>query len=259
MEAINPTFHNYSNPNVKPISTEIAEAIEKSPFDSGLFLQIEDAAELAKPGYVEVENGYAFHADGSTTVSVLTDMPGVTPAMWHWWFGWHGDSSEKYKLWHPPAHVSAVWEDGKIGEVKYIDRNSHIQEYIGPTKESASIQFKSPTLVGLPEFDPNSSSSGTDTVYIVARIGLMPIPVDFGWLVHQVRETGNGSEMRSRFWLGGRHIAGRNSFMNMMAPLIRRVRKVPESQIIDTTTHCGEEMAHLATFLAEIYAELSEA
>ena len=251
MEAINDSFQSYLNPKVAPVSDEIADAIEKSPLDPGHFLQIEEAADLALPGYMEVENGYALHADGSYTVSVLTDMPGVTPDMWHWWFGWHGDSSDKYKLWHPPAHVSAVWEDGKSGEVTYIGRNSHIVEYIGSSKESASIQFKSPTLLGLPEFE----SGHSDAVYIVARIGLRPIPIDFGWLIHQVRSTERGSEMRSRFWLGGRHIAGRNGLISLLVPLVRQVRKIPEAQIVDLTTHCGEEMAHLATFLPAIYAE----
>ncbi|MEM7335852.1 MAG: hypothetical protein AAF490_27490 [Chloroflexota bacterium] len=254
MEAINPTFQSFINPNVETISDKIATAIEKSPFDPAQFLQIEEAAELAKPGYTAVESGYAKQADGSYTISVLTDMPSVTPAMWHWWFGWHGDSSEKYKLWHPPAHVSAVWEDGRVGEFAYIGRNSHIQEYIGPTKESASIQFKNPTFVGLPEFDPETS----DAVYIVARIGLRPIPIDFGWLVHQVRKTATGSEMRSRFWMGGAHIGGRNGFSQLLAPIARRVRKIPEAQVIDLTTHCAEEMAHLATFLPDIYAAFGE-
>ncbi len=254
MEAINHTFQRYYNPNVEPISNEIAEAIEKSPFDPGLFPQIEEAAALVKPGYMEVENGYGQHPDGSFTVNILTDMPGVMPSMWHWWFGWHGDSSEKYKLWHPHAHLSAAWEDGKIGEVEYISRNSHIREYIGSTKETASIQFKSPTLIGLPEFDPTSSNA----VYIVARIGLTPIPIDFGWLIHQVRQTENGSEMRSRFWLGGRHMAGRHRLSNLLVPLVRRVRKIPEAQVIELATHCGEEMAHLATFLPDLYTEFSE-
>ncbi|MEM7801920.1 MAG: hypothetical protein AAF633_22185, partial [Chloroflexota bacterium] len=103
---------------------------------------------------------------------------------------------------------------------------------------------------------PNSPRS--NAVYIVARVGLTPIPVDFGWLIHQVRETENGSEMRSRFWMAGRHIAGRTSLINWMDPLIRSVQKMPESQVVDLATHCAEEMAHLATFLPNIYAEFSE-
>ncbi|MEM7802004.1 MAG: hypothetical protein AAF633_22605, partial [Chloroflexota bacterium] len=127
MKMINLTYQNFLNPDVKSATDEIASAIENSPFDPALFPQIEAAADMAKPGYIEVENGYAQHPDGSFSINILTDMPGVTPAMWHWWFGWHGDSSDKYKLWHPPAHVSAVWEDGRVGEVAYIGRNSHIQ------------------------------------------------------------------------------------------------------------------------------------
>jgi hypothetical protein len=26
-----------------------------------------------------------------------------------WWFGWHSDEPQRYKLWHPRAHVHAQW------------------------------------------------------------------------------------------------------------------------------------------------------
>ncbi|MEM9775274.1 MAG: hypothetical protein AAF902_11890 [Chloroflexota bacterium] len=246
-------FQKYRNPNVRPASDEVQQAIADSPLDGRLFLKIEDARQMAAAGYAEVENGYAFHPDGSATVSVLTDMPDVTPDMWHWWFGWHGDSDEKYKLWHPPAHIGARWGDGEIGRVGYIGRDSHIQEYLGPSLEKGVIQFKSPTIVGLPEFDPETS----DAVYIVARIGL-PIPIDFGWLIHEVRRTENGSEMRSRFWMGGNHIAARSAWTGWLVPIARRFRKIPESLVSDLLEHCAEEMSHLATFLPDLYADLNQ-
>jgi hypothetical protein len=42
---------------------------------------------------------------------VLTQMPKVTPAMWDWWFAWHGSEAQRYKLWHPRAHISSKWAD----------------------------------------------------------------------------------------------------------------------------------------------------
>lgn len=251
MEKTAPTLEKYVNSTIETLSETISQAVDHSPLDENAVLQFKEAVHLAAPGYHTVENGYALISDGSVAVSVLTDMPRVTPAMWDWWFGWHGDSSDKYKLWHPPAHISAEWGDKQIGTVGYIGRDSHIQEYIGPKKERAIIQFKDPSILGLPRFDPNSS----DAVYIVARIGLEEAPIDFGWLIHQVRETPTGSEMRSRFWLGGPHIEGRNWAANLLVPIIRRVRKIDEAQVTDLLIHCAEEMHHLAKFLPDLYAE----
>jgi len=204
-------------------------------------------------GYFEVENGYCLNADGSAYVSVLTDMPNVTPEMWHWWFGWHGDSSEKYKLWHPEHHVSAEWKDKVEGKIAYMDRVSHVVEYIGSTKGAAAIQFQKPSLIGLPDFDSQTS----DAVYVVARIGLSDVPINFGWLVHQVRKTETGSEMRSRFWFGGPHYAGRNGLVNLFVPIIRRLRKIPEEQAADMFIHCHQEMSHLAKFLPDLYSDFN--
>ena len=67
---------------------------------------------VADEGYQQTENGYGVLDDGGYQVSVRTDMPGVTPRMWSWWFGWHGCDTRRYKLWHPRAHLSAAWKDG---------------------------------------------------------------------------------------------------------------------------------------------------
>lgn len=64
-------------------------------------LAFDDAASIVDEGYQQTENGYGILGDGSMQVSVRTDMPGVTPAMWAWWFGWHGSDTRRYKLWHP--------------------------------------------------------------------------------------------------------------------------------------------------------------
>jgi hypothetical protein len=53
-------------------------------------------------------------------------FPGVTPAMWSWWFGWHGCDTRRYKLWHSPAHLFAAWKDGDDAGRHGSDR------YIGP-------------------------------------------------------------------------------------------------------------------------------
>ena len=248
------SYQKYLNSKITPVSAGIQSALDQSPMPPDAFIPVERASELNQAGYAEIESGFCLNADGSITVAALTDMPNVTSAMWHWWFGWHGDSDDKYKLWHPPAHISAEWKDKAVGRQAYINRTSHVVEYIGEPKASAAIQFKHPSVLGLPEFDPETS----DSVFIVARLGAPAPAVDIGWLVHQVRKTATGSEMRSRFWLGGDHFAGRNFLGRLLAPVGRRFQPIGEEQAAALLTHCAEEMSHLATFLPELYADLSE-
>ncbi len=243
----------YLNPTIQPIPDAVVEARQKGAQDPKRFLTFERATELMNPGYHEVENGYCLKEDGSAYVAALTDMPQVTPAMWHWWFGWHGDDNLKYKLWHPHAHISAQWRDNIVGRQEYIDRVSLVEEYIGPSLEKLAIQFKRPSSIGLPDFGDDS----TEALYVVAVVGVPNAPIDFSRLIHQVRTTPTGSEMRSRFWLGGEYITPRGDqfFGKLAAPTMRRVRKIPEQFASDLLTHCAEEMTHLSTFLPKLYAE----
>ena len=62
--------------------------------------EFDSAATLLDHEDQQTENGCGRLSDGGLRVSVRTDMPGVTPAMWEWWFGWHGSDARRYKLWH---------------------------------------------------------------------------------------------------------------------------------------------------------------
>jgi DAPG hydrolase PhiG domain len=246
-------FSKFYNEIIKPIPDSVEEVLRQKSNEPTNFLTFENKTDLKIKGYFNVENGYTLPPDGSIHVAVLTDMPQVTPPMWDWWFGWHSNADNKYKLWHPKAHVSAVWEDGR-DEIAYVGRTSIIEEYIGETLEKAAIQFKNPTELGFAQADIQDPN---EVVYICARIGYVNIPLDFGWLIHQVRKTKNGAEMRSRFWLGGPHIAirGHTFVGNAISKIIQKLKKLPEQQAIDLLTHCSEEMNHLAAFLPEIYRE----
>jgi len=236
---------------LKP-SAATVKALQQGRLAAGTIPALDQVTTLLQNGYAEIECGYTLEADGAARLAILTSMPNVTPAMWHWWFGWHGDQDAKYKLWHPKAHVSAAWKDGLVEQVEYIGRISHIQEYIGETLEKAAIQFVAPTTLGLPEAADNQ-------VFICARVGFVDFPLDYGWLVHQVRQVNGGAEMRSRFWIGGQEIKFKSNHLlgEVVSGLIQKVRKVDEQRAIDLVIHCSEEMSHLATFLPMIYAEFS--
>ena len=125
-------FATFYQPDMAPLPRHVATALEHGPQAGPTLLAFDDAPTLDNEGYQQTENGYGVLADGSVQVSVRTDMPGITPTMWEWWFGWHGCDSRRYKLWHPRAHISAAWQDrddtGREHPARYVGRTSLIAE-----------------------------------------------------------------------------------------------------------------------------------
>ena len=243
------SFADFFQPEMAPLPRHVVEALEHGPQAGPTLTQFDEAETLLDEGYLQTENGYGVLRDGGIQVSVRTDMPGVTPAMWAWWFGWHGSDSRRYKLWHPRAHVSARWGDGDGG---YVGRTSMVQEYLGSAFTRAAIQFGEPSALGL-------HNIADDEVAICARLGSSDVPVDVGWLVHHVRPTDAGAEMRSRFWMGGRHVGVRANLANRLTDAAVRpvaARQLPDPR--DLLVHCAQEMNHLAGFLPALYERFGE-
>ena len=117
--------------------------------------------------------------------------------MWDWWFGWHGNDSRRYKLWHPRTSQRTGLTSGGEGR-RYVSRTSMIGEYIGSTYAKAAIEFiDRPSWAWTRADSATTSWSVCDWVPPICRW-------TSGGFVHQVRATGDGAEMRSRFWMGGR-------------------------------------------------------
>ena len=246
-------FGKFFKPEMASLPSHVVDALHHGRQGGMALPAFEDAARVADEGYQQTENGYGVLQDGSYQVSVRTDMPGVIPAMWAWWFGWHGCDTRRYKLWHPRAHLSAAWKDGddagRQGSGRYIGRWSLISEYIGSIMFSGAIQFVVPAEIGCP---PDSD----EAVAICARLGAGDAPLDVGWFIHHIRSTRSGSEMRSRFWLGGPHIAVRNApgvASKAVRPIASKRLGSAEANARNLLVHCAQEMNHLAGFLPELY------
>ena len=125
---VNTPFGKFFNPEMAALPTHVVEALQHGLQGGMALVAFDHAATVADAGYQQTENGYGVLDDGSYQVSVRTDMPGVTPAMWSWWFGWHGSDTRRYKLWHPRAHLSAAWKDGEDNDDAGRPR---AQRYIG--------------------------------------------------------------------------------------------------------------------------------
>ncbi|MFD5430239.1 DAPG hydrolase family protein [Streptomyces sp. NPDC127084] len=249
-------FSPYYDPMMAPLPSHVVEALNLGPRAVPLLTSIEKAGDLLSSDSVAVETGYTLLPDGSMTVAVLTHMPDVTPAMWDWWFTWHGDDTRKYKLWHPQAHVAVQWSDTKHtpGPRSYIGRTSFVEEYLGHRLTRAAIRFLPPSELGL---DEDEIADPQQATVICARVGFSCHPLDAGYLLHHVRKTHDGSEMRSRFWIGGRHAAlrTRSKALNRALPsLTTMAMPMTAQRASELLVHCAQEMAHLAVILPSLHA-----
>lgn len=252
-------FARFFRPEMAPLSPAAVDALHHGTIAPPLLRPLDEAAAMLTEESA-TEYGYAVCPDRSIRVAVRTLMPGVTPAMWDWWFGWHGCEARRYKLWHPRAHLDAAWADGadgdRRGRERYVGRTSLVDEYIGSELLYGAIRFVRPDEVGFDE------SLLTDQTAICARVGAGDQPIDIGWLVHHVRPIDGGCEMRSRFWMGGPHIAvrpGVNAVARLALPRVAARRYRPDARTAqELYVHCAQEMAHLASFLSELHAEFGQ-
>jgi len=247
-------YARFWNPEMADISADAHRAVANSPFAQVLLPPMSEA--IGNIVGAEVQNGFTVTADGAIHVNLITEMPNVTPAMIDWWFGWHSDSPERYKLWHPLAHVHAQWQSvppsGTSGRARYVGYTSIVDEFLGSSMIRGAIQFKRPEELGLLDA---AVVDGTNATAVCARVGLADLPIDIGYLVHHVSTIEGGSIMRSRFWLGKPYMAARKSPAQAVVPVAKRLIELSENDARALLVHCSQEMTHLASFLPAIYEQ----
>mmetsp|Transcript_53784 Transcript_53784/g.135830 ORF Transcript_53784/g.135830 Transcript_53784/m.135830 type:complete len:284 (+) Transcript_53784:251-1102(+) len=156
--------------------------------------------------------------DGSLYVTTTTHMPRVTGTMLRWWFTWC-DTGYKYKLWHPEDHVWCTW-DTRPGETRFPDTpvgeraafyevgrthvvTEHLGEAFGNRAEDLLVQFMDPADFG---FTPEACDKTGIAWVCCCRPATDNEPglgrVTTGYMIHIARETSEGLELRSMFWLG---------------------------------------------------------
>jgi hypothetical protein len=252
-------FAHFFNPEMAPLAPHVCAALDRGGVPAPLLPGLETAAANLFGGESVLEDGFVLLPDGGMRVSVRTALPGVTPAMIDWWFGWHGDDAAKYKLWHPQAHVHVGWRDPPrvkaSGRALYVGQTSIVDEYIGSDLIRGSIRFIRPAELG---FVDRRLDNDREATIVCARIGLGDAPIEVGYLAHHVRRVPGGSEMRSRFWMGGSHVAGRNLAGNLAAAVAKRVLTLTEADARALLVHCAQEMPHLASFLPALHAQFRD-
>jgi hypothetical protein len=247
---------------MQPIPERVEVAI-RAGVRQDLSFPLSDASRLLEPGNVPLEDGVIRNPDGMLVVCCRTDMPGVTAAMIDWWFCWHAPFTERYKLWHPLDHKRSFVREDRTHlagqKVGYIGQASNADEYIGEELTKLIITFVDPVTMG---FDTTGFAAAKVGTAICARAGFRDKPIDTSWLIHLIRETSDGVEMISRFWLGDARLRvpllGRLMHKRINTARARR-QSVPDQLGLDLLRHCAEEMNHLARFLPALYQAATKA
>ena len=189
-------------------------------------------------------------SDATYLVAVRTPMPGVKAEMVRWWFSDFLQTTEHYNLWHPKDHVWMDWENKKPEE---NTGSSHlVHEYIGGELSKLRIQF-----VNSAEFFGHEVND-ENTFVICARVGLLEEDINIAKMCHVVRNTVDGAEMRTRFWLG--HVAKREGNKTISSiqgfignTALARLFVLDKQSAEDLKRHAKEEMKYLADLLPSLY------
>jgi len=243
------------------ISSDVLPALS-APMDVRHVLPPEHADALVEKGYHAVENGYCELPNGSAYVASKVALPGVTGEMYSWWFWWHAVESARYTLWYPHNHVGVkpqtpelLARPGLTHAQRYINTTHHVDEYIGPDFLRVAIRFVDPSELGI---DTSRFAQAGIVGHACARVGLLGSGVEAVTMIHLARETDDGIEQRSRYWIGhDPRLAtplGRVPLERIASNKLRR--KLAGARVgYEQLLHDQIEFTHLATFLPELYAE----
>lgn len=204
-------------------------------------MRIEEANGLLKPGYLPFEAGYKRYEDGLLVIAARSSLMNITKEMIEWWVG-YVHNSEQYSWWHKEDHVFSDWI-GERGTGKYIGGTHIAHERLGGEEiHKLRINFLDPSLIM-----DTSKFEAAGVTAIHARLALDGEPGYVAKLLHFVRDTPYGCEMRSRFWMG--YFEGNDLENNFET----RTRIYPDEVGAGLLKHCHEEMSNLGIFLPELY------
>ena len=245
-----PLYKYYEMPIDRPSDAEKAEIFSMTFDESKPYgLAVEDINLLLEDGYMDNEFGLFCMKDGGRMFANLTDMPGVTPEMWDWWFAWHGLDDMRYIIWDKEDHYDAKSlnkEQNLNTELSMKERywNTTHEVHEGLLEEMPPVPvhltFVHPTQVG---FDAEKLKDFKGTIIATPGPAIM---------VHFVRPTETGCELRTRFWFG---------YQSYPDGRVEKVEGFPpcdENMARALLYHNMKEFRHLAKILPLVYNEFKD-
>ncbi len=247
-------LHAYLARPLQDAPPELLAQIDRGPIDPRDALALGDLDRLLDPAPLPRETGWCTLPDGVGYVAVRTAMPRVTGEMVDWWFDWHPRDSLRYRAWHPSAHLANSLEPPRTPREKaHWGAVHHPVEDVGLGVVHARIEFCAPSELGFTGDaldDPRVAAiacgyAGDD------RLRMRHTPMVHVWL-----RDGEGTVLRSRFWLGAALSPygplGALGERVLNRPAVRR-RAIPRRSPAALARHCAEEYANLGAVLPELY------
>lgn len=253
-------FINYFHDPLAPPNQKLLDILDQGPMDPAKALMPENINDLLQPGYLEVETGYCVLPNGAGYVAVNNVFPGCTIEMMKWWFAWHTLRPVHYSIWNSERHHSIAISDSDRKKIlnpnipleeKYKDVTHFVVEDIGGGFEDITILFLRPEKLG---FDM-SRFNKANVAEVFCGYGVTESRSGHGpkapaVMVHFCRETEEGLEFRTRFWMGYKVIKGK--VHKVLPPHIKLPIEIPKG----LAYHNVEEYSNLAAILPKVYSEM---
>lgn len=151
------------------------------------------------------EAGYARFENGDYLVSMYCPMPGVSKQMVEWWFWWHPQHSDRYRLWYPGEHFSISYakkDRDYFQSPVYPGFRKNTQypvERVGKIKMPLSIEFVDPVEFGFGQEDIDEAGN---PLIVSGHVGAYKGLIRHTEMAHIFFEDGDGLYMISRFYIG---------------------------------------------------------
>ena len=241
-------LYKYYELDIAPVPEELSKKIMSMTWEPEGGLPIQEMNRLFDDGYLPGEFGMYALPDGGTMIANLTDMPGVTPEMFDWWFAWHGLDSFRYTIWDKDDHyycqslnVEQNLDTSLSMKERYWNTTHDVKESLldGEEPRPVHLTFVPPTVVG---FDPEKLKDFKGTIVCTPPPAIM---------IHFIRPTERGCELRTRFWMG---------YVPTPDGGWTRIPDFPTFEMMGRALlhHNVKEFTHLAKILPSLYAEFKD-
>lgn len=176
--------------------------------------------------------------------------------MVEWWFDWHPHDADRYRAWHPLAHVdNSVESPASRGAKAHWGALHHPVEDVGTGVVHARIAFEPPSAIG---FSTDALNDPRVATIVCGHVGDDRLRLRHSVMAHVFLAADEGVALRSHFWLGAAirpylpAPLGASLGRAMDNRLVRRL-SLPRDLPRALATHCAEEYANLGTLLPELY------
>lgn len=228
------------------IPDEIKLHLSKSEITATAF---ENKNDILTDEILQQEIGFRKSADGSYLVSMTTPMPDVTADMISWWFWWHPQADERYKVWFPGEHLGIGYSKkqkeyfSKASCPEFCNNTHFPLERIGRSVLPLRIDFITPEEFG---FSEKAMQENNIPLIICGHVGVLRGLVMHTEMAHIFKQTDDGLVLISRFWLG----------KTMKSGLLRRLI-FNDNMARSMAEHCCVEYRNLNEILPQLYKEFN--